>query len=177
MHPAEFLGQSVLPIRFCRWTKQQIGVTRGTSDMTSVCKIPCASCCKPLLPSLSQWLMPTDFPTVLVGQDQSSGSHDNPRSQRRADCSPGISFPTQKPEALGKFLCTVLHWTGKEAVQPHQHRIWATSVTYTTAYGNAWSLTQWARPGMEHASSWMLVWFISAVPQWGTPGVLFLNSC
>ena len=30
-----------------------------------------------------------------------------------------------------------------------QHRIWATSATYTTAHGSARSLTHWARPGIK----------------------------
>ena len=39
---------------------------------------------------------------------------------------------------------------------------------YITAHSNAGSLTQWARPEIKPASSWMLVRFISAVPM-GTP--------
>ena len=38
-------------------------------------------------------------------------------------------------------------------------------VTYTRAHSNFGSLTHWARPGIEPASSWMLVRFISAEPQ------------
>ena len=49
---------------------------------------------------------------------------------------------------------------------PQQRQIWAASVTYTTALGNSGFLTQWARPGIEPASSWMLVGFISTEPQW-----------
>ena len=49
--------------------------------------------------------------------------------------------------------------------QPQQHRIWAAYVTYTTAQGHAGSLTHWWRPGIELATSWFLVGFISAVPQ------------
>ena len=33
-----------------------------------------------------------------------------------------------------------------------------------TAHGNAGSLTHWARPGIEPATSWFLVRFVSAVP-------------
>jgi len=40
------------------------------------------------------------------------------------------------------------------------------SATYTTANSNAGSLSHWARPGIEPASSWILVWFISAAPKW-----------
>ena len=38
--------------------------------------------------------------------------------------------------------------------------------TYTTAQSNARSLTHWARPGMEPATSWFPVGFVSAAPQW-----------
>ena len=48
--------------------------------------------------------------------------------------------------------------------QPQQHRIQASSVTYTTAQGNAKSLTHWARPRIRPMSSWMLVKFISTAP-------------
>ena len=41
--------------------------------------------------------------------------------------------------------------------QPQQCRMRMTSVTYTTALSNVGSLTHWARPGMEPASSWILV--------------------
>ena len=44
--------------------------------------------------------------------------------------------------------------------QPQQHGIWAKSETYTTARSNTGFLTHWARPGIEPASSWMLVRFI-----------------
>ena len=38
------------------------------------------------------------------------------------------------------------------------------SNTYTTAHGNAKSLPHWARPGINPATSWFLVGFISAMP-------------
>ena len=40
------------------------------------------------------------------------------------------------------------------------------SVTYTTAHGNAESLTHWTRPGIEPATSWFLVGFVSAASRW-----------
>ena len=51
----------------------------------------------------------------------------------------------------------------------YQHRIWATSATYSTGHGNAGSLTHWARPGMEPACLWMQVSFVSAEPWWELP--------
>ena len=41
--------------------------------------------------------------------------------------------------------------------ESQQHQIQATSATYTRARGNTGSLTHWARPGMEPATSWFLV--------------------
>ena len=40
------------------------------------------------------------------------------------------------------------------------------SVTYNTAHGNAGSVTHWARPGIDHTSSWMLVGLVTAEAQW-----------
>ena len=53
--------------------------------------------------------------------------------------------------------------------QPQQHRIWATSTTYSTAHGKARSLTHWARLGIESASSWILVGFVNCWVTKGTP--------
>ena len=50
--------------------------------------------------------------------------------------------------------------------QPQQCQIWAVSATYIATYGNARSLSHWMRPGMEPTSSWILVRFLSAEPQW-----------
>ena len=53
--------------------------------------------------------------------------------------------------------------------QPQQHRIWAMSVTYTTACGKVGSLTHWARPGIEPVSSWLLVRSVNCWALTGTP--------
>ena len=50
------------------------------------------------------------------------------------------------------------------------------SATYTTAHGNAWSLTHWARPGIEPETSWFLVRFITNKP-WQELPKLTLNTC
>ena len=57
---------------------------------------------------------------------------------------------------------------------PHwQHcMIRATSVTYTMAHGNAETSTHGDRPGIKRATSWSLVGFVSAAPQWQ---LLFFN--
>ena len=47
-----------------------------------------------------------------------------------------------------------------------QCQIQAASATYTTVCGNAASQTHWARLGVKPASSWILVGFVTAVPQW-----------
>ena len=51
-------------------------------------------------------------------------------------------------------------------LQPQQDEIWALFATYTIAHGNARSLTQWARPGIETASSWILGGFVTTEPHW-----------
>ena len=60
-------------------------------------------------------------------------------------------------------------WIGDRAASLHlssqQHGIQATSATYTTAQGNAGSLICWVRPGIESASSWILVRLVSTLPQ------------
>ena len=55
--------------------------------------------------------------------------------------------------------------------QPQQCLIWAMSVTYTIAHSNTGSLIHWARPGIELASSWMLVRFVN---HWAITGTLIL---
>ena len=59
--------------------------------------------------------------------------------------------------------------------QPQQNQIQATSVTYVTACGNTRSLTQWVRPGIEPASSWMIVGFSTCWATTGTPKKIY--SC
>ena len=51
--------------------------------------------------------------------------------------------------------------------------IQAVSVTYTAAHGKARSLTHWARPGTEPASSWILVRFVTVEPRRELPGIFF----
>ena len=53
--------------------------------------------------------------------------------------------------------------------QPQQLGIQVVSVTYTTAQGNAGSLTHGARPGVEPASSWILLRFATSEPHWELP--------
>ena len=50
--------------------------------------------------------------------------------------------------------------------EPQQCQIRAASETYTTAHGNTGSLTHCVRPGIEPATSWILVGFVSAEPRW-----------
>ena len=47
---------------------------------------------------------------------------------------------------------------------------------YTTVHDNAGSLTHWARPGIELATLWFLVGFISTPPQWELGFLLLLCS-
>ena len=45
--------------------------------------------------------------------------------------------------------------------------------TYTTAHDNTRSLTHWAKPGIEPATSWFLVRFISTTPRQELSSCLF----
>ena len=70
------------------------------------------------------------------------------------------------PTAYGGFQARGrISYSCHPTPQPQQCGIWAPSATYTTAHGNAGSLTHWARPGIEPASSWMLIRFVSTSPQ------------
>ena len=60
--------------------------------------------------------------------------------------------------------------------QPQQHEIQATSATYITAHSNTGSPTHWARSGIEPASLWILVGFVSTEPWWELPKH-FLSRC
>ena len=72
------------------------------------------------------------------------------------------------------FLCRAapvahggLIWAAAAGHSPQQRQqfgIQGACVTYTIAQRNAGSLTHWARSGMEPASSWILVGFITGEP-------------
>ena len=57
--------------------------------------------------------------------------------------------------------------------QLQQHQIRATSANYTTALGNAGSLTPWARQRTEPTTSWFLVRFVNHCATTGTPYFFF----
>ena len=52
----------------------------------------------------------------------------------------------------------------------------ARPLAYSTAHGNAGSLTHWARPGIEPATSWFLVGFINHWATKGTPPFLIQSK-
>ena len=68
------------------------------------------------------------------------------------------------PRLRGNQSCSC-----QPTAKPQQHEIWASCVTYTTAHGNAGSLTHWVRPGIEPVSSWMLVRSANRSAMTGTP--------
>ena len=81
---------------------------------------------------------------------------------RRADFCPSLPF-IGSSQARGQIEVVA------GLRQSQQHWIWAISATYAVDYGNAESLTHWARPGIEPASSWTLVrfsthWAITRTP-------------
>ena len=52
-------------------------------------------------------------------------------------------------------------------------QIRATAAGLCHSHSNTRSLTHWARPGIEPASSWILVGFITAESQWKLPTLFF----
>ena len=65
-------------------------------------------------------------------------------------------------------------WIGAEATglcQSHSN-----ADPYTTAHGNAGSLTHWARAGTEPATSWFLVGFVNHFATTWTPSLNFLKA-
>ena len=61
--------------------------------------------------------------------------------------------------------------------QPQQRGIWAKSAIYTTAQGNAGSLTRCVKPGIKPASSRTLGGFVSSAPQGELLGLHVINLC
>ena len=59
--------------------------------------------------------------------------------------------------------------------QPQQSKIQDTSATCTTAHSNVGSLTYWERPGIEPASSRILVGFVNHWATTGTPSPAFFH--
>jgi len=72
------------------------------------------------------------------------------------------------PEAYGGSLARGPISCSQPSPEPQQHRIWASSVTYTTAHSNTGSLTHWARQEST-TSLWILVSFINHWATMGTP--------
>ena len=74
----------------------------------------------------------------------------------------GLHLQHMRPPGQG------LNWSCscRPTPQPQQHRIWAASVTPTTAHGNARSSTHWARPGIEPESLWMPAGLVNNEPRW-----------
>ena len=59
--------------------------------------------------------------------------------------------------------------------QPWQHRIWAASVTYAAACGNARSLIPWVRPGIEPTSSWRQCWVLNLLSRSGNSNYTIIS--
>ena len=64
-------------------------------------------------------------------------------------------------------------WAAAISLHHSHSQIQATSATHTAARGNAGALTLWVRPGIQTASWWILVGFVSTELQWELPGSSF----
>ena len=69
----------------------------------------------------------------------------------------------ESSQARGELELKLLAYTTTTATTRWDLPLFA---TYTIAHGNARSLTQWARPGIETASSWILGGFVTTEPHW-----------
>ena len=65
--------------------------------------------------------------------------------------------------------------TGASLCQSHSNARSEPHLPQLTAHGNAGSLTHWARPGIESATSWFLVGFVNHCATTGTPSFSFFN--
>ena len=70
--------------------------------------------------------------------------------------------------------CSSRRYSCQPTPQPQQLRLRAECASYTAAHGNAGSQTHWARLGIEHTFSWILVVFVSTTPQQELPMFVFL---
>ena len=77
---------------------------------------------------------------------------------------------------IWRFPDSGSNWSCSYWPTPQPHQIRAAYVTYTTAHSNAGSLTHGARSGIEPATSWILVGFISAEPRWQLQGAEGVSS-
>ena len=74
------------------------------------------------------------------------------------------------PEIYGNSVPGVhLELQPRPKPPPWQHQIWAASVTYVAAWGNAGSLTHWARPGLNQSPHGD---YIQSLTHWATVGTL-----
>ena len=83
------------------------------------------------------------------------------------------------PAAYGSSQARGLIGAAAAGLQHSHHSnavIWTASSTYTTAHHNAGSLTHWGSPRIEPSSSWILVGFFTAEPQWELPPHLSVSG-
>ena len=78
--------------------------------------------------------------------------------------SPAAYGSSQSRGWIGAAVASLCH-CHQPMLQPKQCQIQAMSETCTTADGNSGSLTHQVRPGMEPASSWIVVSFLNVKPQ------------
>ena len=74
------------------------------------------------------------------------------------------------PQARGRIRAVTTSLHHNHSNDKSKLRLW---FIYTTAHSNARSLTHWAKPGIIPASSWILVRFLSAEPQWELLNIFF----
>ena len=88
-------------------------------------------------------------------------------------------FFMDAPATYGSSWAMELNWNYRcrPMPQPLQSLIWVITVTYTTAWGNAGSLTHWLRPGIEPMSSWTLCRVLNTLSHnWNSSSLSFFMA-
>ena len=81
----------------------------------------------------------------------------------------GTTLAYGSSQARGQIRAISVPYTTATATQ-----VWVTSTTYTTAHGNARSLTHWWR--IKHTSSWISVRLVTTEPQGELLSVFLLSN-
>ena len=144
---AQFLGMGLVPSgsvgAWWVWACTSMDLRSGSVPRTLSCHVP---------------LLTTSIPLKSEIWDSRPISNDFFWGGRLFRAAPTAYGTSQTRGQIGAATVGPMPQT-----QPQPHQIQALSVNYTTAHGNARSLTHGARPKIEPTSSWMLV--ITAEPQ------------
>ena len=88
---------------------------------------------------------------------------------------PAVYGGSQTSGPIGAVAASLCQSHNNSGSEPRLQPTPQLTATYTSAHGNAGSLTHWARLGIEPATSWFLVGFVNHCAMTGTPKLLYFN--